>query len=222
MWDWRLYAEPANAANGRPFFDALNVRYLFRSQDGDQALAAKAPNLIHRRPRRLRKPDRVAARVLHRSARRLRPARARSSKSSGAPRGGLSRWRNEPTVMSASHSRRFPPTSRRGGQCGGDRLRLTENTTSFSVKATGPGRHRAHGGFLAGRFPRRDQRPKGADRAAEPCVQGRRGRTARRAARHDPLLAESIPAQFGAVWHGALLLAGSWVLALRSRKEKGA
>ncbi|MSU48870.1 MAG: hypothetical protein EXS37_07255 [Opitutus sp.] len=45
LWDWRLYADASNVANARPFFDALNVRYYF-DRRSDQGALGKSLTLL--------------------------------------------------------------------------------------------------------------------------------------------------------------------------------
>lgn len=138
IWDWRLYTEPAHAAQARPFLDALNVRYYFDLKTADPALTS-AFKLVHAAdldvyesattwPRafftdRLAPYDQPAevAEKFRSSAGRPLALAQRSDRDVGAALGQLSGDLSTRTVVPATD------------------YRLTENTTSFAIKATGPG-----------------------------------------------------------------------------------
>lgn len=138
LWDWRLYVEPAGAGDVRPFFDALNVRWYFDLQS-DQGLLGRALTLrktadldVYESPtawprafftdrlatygppeefvQRIRDGDGRPFAGAHRADIAAQPALAR------LPRELAGR-----TVIPATD------------------YRLTENSTSFTVHANGPG-----------------------------------------------------------------------------------
>jgi hypothetical protein len=138
IWDWRLYTEPANAAKVRPFLDALNVRHYFDLKTASPALTS-AFQLVHAAdldvyesttawPRafftdRLAAYDQPAevADKFRASAGRPLALAQRSDRDVGVALAQLSGDLGSRTVVLATD------------------YRLTENTTSFAIKTTGPG-----------------------------------------------------------------------------------
>jgi hypothetical protein len=138
IWDWRIYAEAANVAAARPFLDALNVRFYFDLLSKHPALA-QSLTLVHGAdldvwqsptawPRsfftdRLDAYDQPADLVAKIRAAEGRPFAAvhRSDRDVAAARAALPRDNATRTVAPAT------------------RYRLTENTTRFTVRASGPG-----------------------------------------------------------------------------------
>ena len=138
IWDWRIYVEAPNVAAARPFLDALNVRYYFDLLSKHPGARLVAHARARRRSRRVAEPDGVAARVLHRSPRRLRPAgrpRRKIRAAEGRPFAAVQRSDREVAAARAAlprdnASRTITPATN---------YRLTENTTRFTVRASGPG-----------------------------------------------------------------------------------
>ncbi len=138
LWDWRLYADASNVANARPFFDALNVRYYF-DRRSDQGALGKALTLV--KPADLDiyesptawprafftdridtygEPAELVAKIRAASGRPFAAAQ-RSDAAAQAALAGI------PVDVAA---RTVAPATN---------YRLTENTTTFSVRATGAG-----------------------------------------------------------------------------------
>jgi hypothetical protein len=138
LWDWRIYVEPANATAARPFLDALNVRW-YLDLASDQGLLGRQLRLqtvadldiyesptawprafftnrldVYDQPAELMAKIKTAAGKPFAAAQRTdlqhQPALA------PVPRGFADR-----TTVAATH------------------YHLTENTTSFQVRTTGPG-----------------------------------------------------------------------------------
>jgi hypothetical protein len=138
LWDWRLYADASTIANVRPFFDALNVRFYFDRLSDQGALGQslrllKVADLdVYESPTawprafftdRVDLYDQPAELVTRIRAAAGRPFAA-AQRSDSAAIAALS------TVSGDMKSRQVAPASA---------YRLTENTTSFSVRAGGPG-----------------------------------------------------------------------------------
>jgi hypothetical protein len=138
LWDWRFYAEAKDIAQARPFFDALNVRYYF-DRASDQGVLGQSLKLrqvadldVYESPTawpRAFFADRVAT-YQHPAdlVTRLRAAAGRpfaavqaADTDAAAVVARLAREPGETTVI--------PATS----------YRLTENSTTFTVRANGPG-----------------------------------------------------------------------------------
>jgi hypothetical protein len=138
LWDWRLYAEAGNVAGVRPFFDALNVRFYFDMLSKNPALTksltfAKGADLdVYESPTvwpRAFFTDRLD--VYDQPAQLVEKLRAATGKPFAAVQ------RSDPDVTRALASLNSDVASRTSSPA--DRYRLTENTTSFHVRATGPG-----------------------------------------------------------------------------------
>ncbi|MBL9208834.1 MAG: hypothetical protein JNL92_00100 [Opitutaceae bacterium] len=218
IWDWRLYAEPANAASGRPFLDALNVRFYFDLKTVHPALAAGF-KLVHRDdldvyesatawPRafftdRLApydQPGEVAEKFRSAAGRPLALAQ-RSDRDVGVALAQI------PADLGTRTS--VPATD----------YRLTENSTSFSVKATGPGVVVLTEAFWPGDFRAEINGRKvpivRLNHAFKGVVVEQPGEL-RVTIRYWP---RAFPRNLALSGLGLLLLAGSWGLALRPRKE---
>ena len=221
IWDWRLYAEPANAASGKPFLDALNVRFYFDLKTAHQVLAANF-NLLHRDdldvyesatawPRafftdRLApydQPSEVVEKIRGAAGRPLALAQ-RTDRDVGVALAQI------PADLATRTS--VPATA----------YRLTENTTSFSIKATGPGVIVLTEAFWPGDFRAEINGRKvpivRLNHAFKGVVVEQPGEL-RVTIRYWP---KAFPRNLALCGTGALLLAGSWVLALRPRKEQRA
>ena len=138
MWDWRFYAEAREAGNVRPFFDALNVRHYF-DLASDQGVLGRALRLVRTAdldvyesptawPRAFFS-DRV---VVYETPAEL-AARIRAA--AGRPFAALQRKDHSSQGMLSA-----VPRAETGATVNPARdYRLTANSTSFTVKANGPG-----------------------------------------------------------------------------------
>ncbi len=138
LWDWRLYVEAANVATAQPFLDALNVRFYFDLLSKNPALA-RSLTLVHGAdldvwqsptawPRafftdRLDAYDQPAELVakIRGAAGRPFAAAQRLDTASAAALATLPRDLTTRTSVPATN------------------YQLTENTTRFTVRASGPG-----------------------------------------------------------------------------------
>jgi hypothetical protein len=138
LWDWRLYVEPANVTAARPFLDALNVRwYLDLASDqgvlGRQLRLLKVADLdIYESPtawprafftNRLDVYDQPAELIAKIKTADGRPFAA-------AQRTDLVAHPALASVPRGFEDRAIVPAKN---------YQLTENTTSFDVRASGPG-----------------------------------------------------------------------------------
>jgi len=138
MWDWRLYADASTVAAARPFFDVLNVRFYFDYRS-DQGALGKALTLVQPAdldvytsptawPRAFFTDTVAPYGQLGDLVRWFRDSAGRPlaafEAGDGVARAALEKL---PRDLAARTS--APATS----------YRLTENTTSFSVRANGPG-----------------------------------------------------------------------------------
>jgi hypothetical protein len=138
LWDWRLYSEAANVATVRPFFDALNVRFYFDMLSKHPALTksltfAKGADLdVYESPTawpRAFFTDRLD--VYDQPAQLVDKIRAAAGKPfAAAQRSDPEAGRAIATLNSDVATRTSIPA---------EQYRLTENTTSFRVRANGPG-----------------------------------------------------------------------------------
>lgn len=138
IWDWRLYVEPTGVPDARPFLDALNVRYYFDLQS-DQGVMGRALKLlktgdldVYESPSawpRAFFTDRVAVYedpaelVAHIKAANGRPLAA-------VQKADLAAARIDAKLLGDISNRTVVPATG---------YRLTENTTGFRVRTTGPG-----------------------------------------------------------------------------------
>lgn len=138
IWDWRLYVEPATLAKARPFLDALNVRFYFDLLSKDPALTqsltlAKGADLdVYESPTawpRAFFTDRID--IYDQPADLVEKFRA----ATGRPFAAVQRSDDASTAALARVSRDVATRT----TVPANRYRLTENTTSFHVRATGPG-----------------------------------------------------------------------------------
>jgi hypothetical protein len=141
IWEWRLYVEPDKVAAARPFFDALNVRWYFDLQS-DQGVMGRALKLakisdldVYESPTawpRAFFTDRLA--VYDQAADFVRAIRT----GDGRPFAAAQREGRTPPGA-------VPPLPALPRDLAGRTVtpatgyRLTENTTTFEVKANGPG-----------------------------------------------------------------------------------
>ena len=221
IWDWRLYAEPANAANGRPFLDALNVRFYFDLKTVHPALAAGF-KLVHRDDLDVYESATAWPRAFFTD--RLAPYDQPSEVvekfrgAAGRPLALAQRTDRDVGVALAQ----IPADLATRTSVAATDYRLTENTTSFSVKATGTGVLVLTEAFWPGDFRAEINGRKvpivRLNHAFKGVVVEQPGEL-RVTIRYWP---KAFPRNLALCGTGALLLAGSWVLALRSRKEKGA
>ncbi len=138
MWDWRLYAEPQDVAKVLPFFDALNVRYYFDLKTQHPALAQSLRKVhsadldVYESPTawprafftdRIDHYDQAADFVAKVRAATGRPFAA-AQRTDAITQAALA------SIPSDVATRTFVPATT---------YRLTENTTSFTVKATSAG-----------------------------------------------------------------------------------
>ena len=138
MWDWRFYAEAREAGNVRPFFDALNVRHYF-DLASDQGVLGRALRLVRTAdldvyesptawPRAFFSDRVVEYETAAELAARIRAAAGRPfaalQKADHSSQGTLSA-----VPRAATGATVFPARD----------YRLTANSTSFTVRANGPG-----------------------------------------------------------------------------------
>lgn len=137
LWDWRMYADASTVANARPFFDALNVRLYF-DRGSDQGALGQVLKLVQPAdldvyesptawPRayfvdRIEAYDEVPALV------------QRIRRDSGAPFASVQQ--NDKAAQAAVARISRDPG---GAAKPATSYKLTENTTSFTVQASGPG-----------------------------------------------------------------------------------
>jgi hypothetical protein len=137
-WDWRLYLDVTSIAVGQPFLDALNVRYYFDMLSKHPALTqslrlVKGADLdVYESPTawpRAFFTDRLAE--YEQPAQLVEKIRASAGKPLAAAQ------RSDPAAASALA--RIPSDATSRTSVPATDYRLTENTTSFRVRATGPG-----------------------------------------------------------------------------------
>jgi hypothetical protein len=138
LWDWRLYAEAATVGAARPFLDALNVRYYFDLLSDQGALGRslqlrKVADLdVYESPTawpRAFFTDRIA------SYEHLPELVTRITAAGGRPFAAAQR----PDLAATPALAALPGDIDRRQVAPATDYRLTENTTSFTVRATGPG-----------------------------------------------------------------------------------
>ena len=137
LWDWRLYAEPADIGKVQPVLDALNVRFYFDLKTADPALAglrkAHAADLdVYVSPSawpRAFFTDRLEA--YERPEQLIEKFRAAGGKPFAAMQGA------DPAAAAALA--RVPGKVETRTTTPATDYRLTENTTSFRVRSNGPG-----------------------------------------------------------------------------------
>ena len=138
MWDWRFYADASNVANARPFFDALNVRYYFDLKSDQGALGKsltflKAADLdIYESPTawpRAFFTDRIGTYD--------QPAELVQSLRGATGRPFAAAQRSDVAAQAAINS--LPSDTARRVVVPASNYRLTENTTSFTVRASAAG-----------------------------------------------------------------------------------
>jgi hypothetical protein len=138
IWDWRLYVEPATLATAQPFFDALNVRYYFDLLSKHPALTpaltlVKSADLdVYTSPTawpRAFFTDRLGS--YEQPAELIPTIRAAAGKPFAAAQ------RNDPSTATALAT--LPQDLATRTVTAATSYTLTENTTSFTVRATGPG-----------------------------------------------------------------------------------
>jgi hypothetical protein len=151
LWDWRLYAEAANVATVRPFFDALNVRFYFDLLSKNPALAksltfAKGADLdVYESPTawpRAFFSDRVD--VYDEPAQLVDKIRS----ANGKPFAAIQRSDAKASRAAASLAGDLVTRT----TVSAEQYRLTENSTSFRVRAPGPGVICLTEAFWAGDF----------------------------------------------------------------------
>ena len=138
LWDWRLYADATTVAGARPFFDALNVRY-YLDLKSDQGALGQSLKLCRVAdldvyesasawPRAFF-TDRIG--IYEQPADLVRAIRGAQGKPfAAAQRTDHAAQAALAPISSDLASRSVTPASE---------YHLTENTTSFSVRASGPG-----------------------------------------------------------------------------------
>jgi hypothetical protein len=138
VWDWRFYAEAGEIARARPFFDALNVRYYFDLKS-DQGVLGRSLHLrqgadldVYESPTAwprafftdrvdaYEQPAEFVAKLRAAEGRPLAAAQ-NSDHAAQAALAGVARGPGAATTLPATN------------------YRLTENSTAFTVRATGPG-----------------------------------------------------------------------------------
>jgi hypothetical protein len=138
MWDWRFYAEAPEIGHARPFFDALNVRYYF-DRASDQGVMGRALKLVKPADLDVYESPTVWPRAFFadRVDGYVAPSDLVARIRGAAGRPFAAAQSNDHTAQAAltkvprapGATQIIPATA----------YRLTENTTSFTVRATGPG-----------------------------------------------------------------------------------
>jgi hypothetical protein len=219
IWDWRLYAEPANAAPVRPFLDALNVRFYFDLKTAHPALAANF-KLAHRDDLDVYESATAWPRAFFtdRLAAYDQPAEVAEKIRGAAGRPLALAQRSDRDVAAALAQ--IPGDLATRTSVPATDYRLTENATSFAIKATGPGVIVLTEAFWPGDFRAEINGRKvpivRVNHAFKGIVVEQPG-DLRVTVRYWP---RSFPRNLVLCSVGALLLAGSWGVVLRSRKER--
>lgn len=139
LWDWRLYSEPGDLDNVRAFFDALNVRFYFNRPDAPPVTSSHLKR-VHRSdldvyesptawPRAFFTPQLETYETPADLIARIRHA-------NGTPFAALQR--SDPATA-ATLARLPPPPSDVRVPTSATAYRLTENSTTFRIRATSPG-----------------------------------------------------------------------------------
>jgi hypothetical protein len=221
IWDWRLYAEPANAPNARPFLDALNVRFYFDLKTAHPALAANF-KLVQAADLDVYESATAWPRAFFtdRLAAYDQPAEVVENFRGAAGRPLALAQRSDRDVATALAQ--IPGDLATRTSVPATAYRLTENTTSFAVKATGPGVIVLTEAFWPGDFRAEINGRKvpivRVNHAFKGIIVEQPGEL-RVTVRYWP---RGFPRHLLLCGVGALLLAGSWGVALRTRKEPGA
>lgn len=138
IWDWRLYVDASNVAGARPFFDALNVRLYF-DRHSDQGALGKTLQLVQTadldvyqsptawprafftdRIEMYREPPELIAKIRDAAGRPFAAAQDTDAEAVAA----LARVPRDAVSRAVAPAKDY---------------RFTENTTSFTVRANGPG-----------------------------------------------------------------------------------
>ncbi len=138
LWDWRIYAEAKDIANARPFFDALNVRYYF-DLASDQGVLGQSLRLVQTADLDVYESPTVWPRAFFTDrvdsytdtgdlVPKMRAALGRpfaaaqaSDRNAQEALAKIARGADAPTTTPATN------------------YHLTENTTAFTIRASGPG-----------------------------------------------------------------------------------
>lgn len=138
IWDWRLYIEQQHAGLARPFLDALNVRYYFDLQS-DQGLLGKALKLVKVADLDVYESPTAWPRAFFASQVEVydQPAEFVRKIQTGDGRPFAAAQRNVLAAEPALAGLRRQFASRT--IAAGTNYQLTENTTAFDVRASGPG-----------------------------------------------------------------------------------
>ncbi|MEY4005565.1 MAG: hypothetical protein RLZZ221_1661, partial [Verrucomicrobiota bacterium] len=138
MWDWRFYAEAREAENVRPFFDALNVRHYF-DLASDQGLLGRALRLVRTADLDVYESPTAWPRAFFsdRVVTYATPAElaARFRASAGRPFAAIQKD-DHPAQGALSAVPRAESGATVNPATG---YRLSVNSTSFTVRANGPG-----------------------------------------------------------------------------------
>jgi hypothetical protein len=138
IWDWRLYIEQQHAGLARPFLDAFNVRYYFDLQS-DQGLLGKALKLVKVADLDVYESPTAWPRAFFASRVEVydQPAEFVQKIKTGDGRPFAAAQRDvfaaEPAL--AALAREFADRT----IVAATNYRLTENTTAFDIRASGPG-----------------------------------------------------------------------------------
>ncbi|MBI5771396.1 MAG: hypothetical protein HZA93_26720 [Verrucomicrobia bacterium] len=138
LWDWRLYVEPTNVSAARPFLDALNVRW-YLDLASDQGLLGRQLRLLKVADLDIYESPTAWPRAFFTNRLDVydQPAElvAKIKTADGKPFAAAQRtdFASQPAL--APVPRGFADRT----VVGATNYRLTENTTSFTVRTTGPG-----------------------------------------------------------------------------------
>jgi hypothetical protein len=138
LWDWRLYADETTVGSARPFFDALNVRFYF-DQHSDQAAIGTALKLIKTSDLDIYESPTVWPRAFFtdRVALYDQPAELVEKLRAANGRALAAVQRSDVTAQAALG--KIPSDLATRTTVPAANYHLTENTTSFTVHANGPG-----------------------------------------------------------------------------------
>jgi hypothetical protein len=138
IWDWRLFISPEQAGVARPFLDALNVRYYFELQS-DQPLLGKALKLAKLADLDVYESPTVWPRAFFSSQLEVydQPADFVRTIQHGDGRPFAAIQRDDVAATSALAA--LPRELANRVIVPATNYALTENTSAFDVRATGPG-----------------------------------------------------------------------------------
>ncbi len=218
IWDWRLYAVPENAAQAKPFLDALNVRFYFDLKTSHPALLEHFRR-VHTADLDVYESPTAWPRAFFTD--RLGPY-DQAAEVAGKLRAAAGR----PLALAhcsdrdATHAfARVPADLATRTSVAATDYRLTENTTAFTVRAAGPGVIVLTEAFWPGDFRAEVNGRKVPLLRVNHAFKGILVEEAGELRVTVRYLPRRFPSHLLACGAGLLLLAGSWGLALRARKE---